>query len=1053
MRKHHMKARMSIVAVMALSLAAALLPAVAVAQDQSAQQVPQSEIRVGENEVLRHDDPRPTRGRDAAAVAVNPADPNHIVMANADLFHFTCEYHTSRDGGATWTTGTLTAPPGYGAPAGTPEAPCSPIGHGTSSFMGSHAVSFGSGDNVYVAFASALPGEELAGLVARSTDGGETFSTAVVALPGGVENTNNAFPGVVAHARDGEPDRLVVVAHDGTSPTSETPGPTPRSAVAAVSQDGGETWSDRVRITEEGQEAREVNLAQGPAGELYVSWRSYDAAGELRMARSTDGLTWENVLVTDVFGYFPPEGNPFGSSNFPRNAVGPEGNVYLTWMEGPAPEIVEEASVTPQDHFIHPDADVFLARSTDGGVTWSDPVQVSDEVPSNDGNIWHQTRHPEVSTAPNGRVDVVWQDRRHWYRGCQHTHDVCNEGRFGDTYWAQSTDEGQSFGTDVRVSDRTQNNEIGSDYRQGVYWSYSPVAAPMGNDELFVAWMDSRRGNFETDALDIVYAKASLDASGPIPERAVPAAGPPDLSVAMANHAYPGGSEATLVSTFATEAWTRLVVVNEDDPALATAGAVLARAYMGPLLVTPAGSFPARLQNEAERMDPIGAFVLGGTGAVSDAAVGQMATAADIGSEAVTRFDGTPAEIAAAVAREMDWRGTDLEDQYTRPADGPAFEAVVIVNPDSPEASTAAALAANRRLPVLFVDEGEVPPATASALSDLLIDETLVVGGTTAVSDTVLADLPNPTRLGGTDVAETSRAVAEEALARGLPANVVYVSDAANPMDTAIVGSAAGRVTGLQLATAGASTSAASTALTSLGVVDEVDRFIVRGDLGTRQALTWACPDGAVPGSDFTDVSGNVHELAIECAAWYGITAGGPGGLPATQYGPALQVRRDQMASFIARMIDHAKPGLLPPATGANPFPGDLTETNAHFDAIRRLAAAGIVQGGPGGLPTDQYGPGQSVRRDQMASFIHRAITEVDGEGIVTDASFFDDLGGVHVDNINALASEGIVLGVSDDEYAGGRAVRRDQMASFVNRGLDFLVQHGEAQLPVLTTR
>ncbi|HVM15697.1 MAG TPA: S-layer homology domain-containing protein, partial [Egibacteraceae bacterium] len=142
--------------------------------------------------------------------------------------------------------------------------------------------------------------------------------------------------------------------------------------------------------------------------------------------------------------------------------------------------------------------------------------------------------------------------------------------------------------------------------------------------------------------------------------------------------------------------------------------------------------------------------------------------------------------------------------------------------------------------------------------------------------------------------------------------------------------------------------------------------------------------------------------------------------------------------------------------TGERVVPGDLTESNAHYDAIRRLAAAGIVQGGPGGLPATQYGPAQSVRRDQMASFIRRAIDEIAVDAraeIVSDEDVFSDAAAVHLENVNALASEGIVLGVGEGQYAGGRAVRRDQMASFVNRGLDFLVQHKQSLLPALTVR
>ncbi|MEX0658081.1 MAG: S-layer homology domain-containing protein [Egibacteraceae bacterium] len=1058
MRTHTKSRLVVLVAALTLSLVASLVPAAAQDGDTAAQQIPPSAMQVGENVVLGHDDPRATYARDGVGVAVNPADPDHIVMTNNDLYDFRCEYHTSRDGGATWNSGILVAPAGFGSPSGGPESPCSSIGHGTSSMQGHNAVAFGSGGNVYVAFSSARFGsgtEEwgLSTLVARSTDGGDTFETAVEALPSDpADLTNNALPGLAVHpGSGGNNDRVVVQAEDGSGADDS---PTPRSLVAAVSTDSGQTFSPRVAVNE-GMAVRETSIAVSPDGTFHATWRTRDNPGSIYAARSTDGLAWEQTeAVSDVWGYrvnnpddpADPEVN-FSSSNYPRNAAGPDGTAYITWIEGePDPDVAPSGDVEGQDHFIHPEAGVYVAASTDDGVTYGDPVRVNDVITANDGNIWNQTRHPSASVAPDGTLHIVWQDRRHWYRGCQHTHAYCNEGRLGDTYIANSTDDGASFSEDVRVSDRTQNNEIGSDYRQGVYWTYAPVAAPLGNDEVFVAWMDSRRGDFTDDKLDIYYAKVDLTGGGePTPRRHIPASDVANLSVALARQSHPGGSEATLISTFATEPWSRLVVVNGGGPALAAAGGVLARAYLAPVLATPAGGLTARLEEEVGRLDPHRAFVLGDASAVSNQVVTDLEGSSDLGAADITRFDGSPAEIAAAMAHEMDFRREEIRDQYEwRGEDDPAFTSVVIANPESDEVATAAALASNRRLPILFVEENSVPAATAAALTDLNIDDVLVVGGPSAVSDTVLGDLPNATRMGGADVAATSQAVTQVALARGLPSNVVYVSDSDDPMGSALAGSAVGRISGLHLATPGADVDAAAAALGN--EAGNVDRYVVIGGVETRQLLSWACPAGAVPGAGFTDIDGNTHETAIDCAAWYAITLGLGEGL----YGPSQTVRRDQMASFIARLIDHAKPGLLPAASGANPFPGDVTEDNTHFDAIRRLAAAEIVLG----LGGDEYGPSQSVRRDQMASFIHRAIAFVDTSGeIQNEEDFFGDVGPTHEENVNALASQGIVLGVGGDEYAASNAVRRDQMASFVLRGLDFLVQGTQAQLPVLTTR
>ena len=52
--------------------------------------------------------------------------------------------------------------------------------------------------------------------------------------------------------------------------------------------------------------------------------------------------------------------------------------------------------------------DVHFVRSTDGGATWSAPLRLNDDAAGTDAWQWFGT----MSVAPNGRIDVVWNDTR-----------------------------------------------------------------------------------------------------------------------------------------------------------------------------------------------------------------------------------------------------------------------------------------------------------------------------------------------------------------------------------------------------------------------------------------------------------------------------------------------------------------------------------------------------------------------------------------------------------------------------------------------------------------
>lgn len=193
---------------------------------------------------------------------------------------------------------------------------------------------------------------------------------------------------------------------------------------------------------------------------------------------------------------------------------------------------------------------------------------------------------------------------------------------------------------------------------------------------------------------------------------------------------------------------------------------------------------------------------------------------------------------------------------------------------------------------------------------------------------------------------------------------------------------------------------------------------------------------GEVPGPDlgvcgrvtpvgFSDVSGGSHAGNIGCVAGFGIALGQRDGT----YRPLGDVRRDQMASFLARMLDVA--GVELPSSPSSAFPD--TRGNTHARAIDQLAELGVLQGRRDGT----YGPGDTVTRAQMASFLVRSIEEVLGRELTAGDSPFEDTdGSVHEEAIAIVAELRIALGRTATTYAPNDDVRRDQMASFIARTL-----------------
>jgi hypothetical protein len=175
----------------------------------------------------------------------------------------------------------------------------------------------------------------------------------------------------------------------------------------AVSRDRGLTFSGAVTITapnETGPSNFGVYPSVDAAGDLYVSFASYRVKtggfdATLYVTRSIDdGATftpWTKVAFTHGYpGDFANGDFRDGIlQNFTTSPTHP-GHAYVTF------EDYNAAKRT---------MDVKFSYTTDGGLTFSDPVTVNDAATVNDSTDQFQ---PSVAAGPNGAVAVAFYDRR-----------------------------------------------------------------------------------------------------------------------------------------------------------------------------------------------------------------------------------------------------------------------------------------------------------------------------------------------------------------------------------------------------------------------------------------------------------------------------------------------------------------------------------------------------------------------------------------------------------------------------------------------------------------
>ncbi len=424
------------------------------------------------------------RAQNSAQLAEDPTDPRFVALAHrVDAPDFDCSLQISGDAGRSW----VPANPVPRLPPGAEKCYAPEIAFDRDGVL--H----------YLFIGLAGRGNTPTGVfLTTSEDRGRTFGE-----PRRLLGPNNYQARMAIDRTAGERGRLHLVwlAPTENAPAGGLPA-SPNPILASYSDDGGETFSKPVQVSDPDRELSVAPaLAVGPDHAVHVLY--YDLQDDRRDYQGLEGPTWPGrwslVSTTSLDG-----GGRFGRGVVvddrlkppervmliftmppPALAAGPSGKVFAAWYDAR-----------------NGDWDAFVGRSSDGGRSWERPRRLSDDRV---GNGRHQYL-PRLSVAPGGRVDAIFLDRR------DDPGNVRNH-----TYYTYSTDAGGDFAPNVRLTSTSSSSDHGQRYSlpsaEGLKDFGSRLGLLSRDSRALAAWTDTRNAFgeriFATTTQD-VYTTAAV---------------------------------------------------------------------------------------------------------------------------------------------------------------------------------------------------------------------------------------------------------------------------------------------------------------------------------------------------------------------------------------------------------------------------------------------------------------------------------------------------------------------------------------------------------------
>jgi len=457
------------------------------------------------------------------SVSVNPTNPLNIAGGAKD---YTVSYiahpptpdcgkytvwmgtFSSLDGGLSWNDDLMPGFPGDDRPSAIQGNTCNtdPVvvfgDDGTLlysglNYGGAHAGQIPNVPNpLYPASSDATTATQI--YFARSNDGGKTYDGSAISFCGagdnGLQFNDKQW---FAIQPGGGPTAHAIVTWTPYYSTPPLPGGLPdptgllQQSTSLISYcdslDGGKTWQPQRTFAPGMAAALDSQFSMPaylPGGQkVAVIWAADTDSTLPASAHPTgDLLAYTEGTVTPGGTAFAPVMSTFPLSPI-KSGPGRDGTGPSHFRVATYPVLAVDTSSGPhsgrryvvaaeQAGPLDSDVDLFI-RHSDDGLAWSSPLRVSDTSKGDQYVPW-------VDVDPQGGVHVAWYDRRN-----------SPDNRLLDVYYAYSSDGGESFHPNIRVTEAPFDGDLGH-HQSGAPFIGDYIGLDTSKESVPIFWSDTR---------------------------------------------------------------------------------------------------------------------------------------------------------------------------------------------------------------------------------------------------------------------------------------------------------------------------------------------------------------------------------------------------------------------------------------------------------------------------------------------------------------------------------------------------------------------------------